>query len=120
MRLQSRRLLRDWQMCAAISIDYTSDVRIRDTKSLGGAAGVGAGYIYNGTRASTACRQLDHGPTYAIKSDWQTVTEKRQMQQSVTFVFLLRLGVFGASPPSSCSCFRALVLPSATASVRLT
>lgn len=58
-----------------------------------------------------------------MKSDWQTVTEKRQIQQSVTLPldFLLMLaadespllpllsGVMGA-PPSALSCLRALVL----------
>ena len=59
--------------------------------------------------------------TYAIKSDWQTVTENKQIQQSVTLVFLDRLGVpvsfllvlplvLGASPPRALSCRRAFVL----------
>jgi len=59
-----------------------------------------------------------------MKRDWQTVTENRQIQQSVTFVFFfdgptvglafsvalpLDSGVAG-TPPSALSWFRALVL----------
>ena len=56
------------------------------------------------------------GQTHAMNSDWHTVTENRQMQQSVTLVFLLRLGVsvlLGVSPPSALSWRSAFVLPSA-------
>lgn len=55
-----------------------------------------------------------------MNSDWQTVTEKRQMQQSVTFVLpFLALPLTGLSgaligvlgpPPRAFSCLSALVL----------
>lgn len=59
---------------------------------------------------------------HAMKSDWQTVTENRQIQQSVTLAldfllillapspFVLLSGVEGAAPPSALSCLRAFVL----------
>ena len=54
--------------------------------------------------------------THAMKSDWQTVTENRHMQQSVTLALALRddtgesVGLPLISPPSALSCFRAFVL----------
>lgn len=59
--------------------------------------------------------------TYAMKRDWQTVTENRQIQQSVTLAlpFLVEEGVAraadlpllsGVAPPRALSCFKAFVL----------
>ena len=58
-----------------------------------------------------------------MKSDWQTVTENKQIQQSVTLAFLLdnEIGDDSAaalpllSPPSALSCFKAFVLPELSA-----
>jgi hypothetical protein len=63
--------------------------------------------------------------TYAMNKDWQTVTENKQIQQSVTLAFFfmadgprlapsacfpLDSGV-GGTPPSALSWFNAFVLP---------
>lgn len=57
-----------------------------------------------------------------MKSDWHTVTENKQIQQSVTLAFFLvdepvavvdlasALSAFSSPPPSALSCFKALVL----------
>lgn len=49
---------------------------------------------------------------YAMKSDWQTVTEKRQIQQSVTLALALGRLDSDSGPPSALSCLRAFVLNS--------
>ena len=65
--------------------------------------------------------------THAMKSDWQTVTENKQMQQSVTLALIFLLGVtwdppsarvlpldsaggVDSAPPSTFSWFKAFVL----------
>lgn len=98
-------------------------LHIEGKKSQGSVAREAAGCIYNGRHVNTvltfasALNTLGWHVTHAMKSDWQTVTENKQIQQSVTLAFAFLLCVSfpllsgtDASPPSALSCLRALVL----------
>lgn len=124
-RPPSRRPPRGWRMYADVSfalrgIELYSHKA--GSRTRGGAARVRGGCTCSGTRASTGCVELAifSKRTHAMNRDWHTVTENRQIQQSVTLALLLRAvtaelwaPLSSSPPPSTFSCCIAFALMSA-------